>query len=105
MGEYLLTTPLPEQRNTGENLLVFCRVGPANGSSFMGFLLTGHWQNASAQAWWKFLRQEALVKLFVSLDFRLSGYVFFGAAISLVQNSGPNWQALVTDIAKETWTG
>ena len=78
MGGYLLTTPLPEQRNTGANLLVFCRVGPANGSSFMGFLLTGHWQNASAQAWWKFSRQEALVKLSVSLDFRLSAMYSLG---------------------------
>lgn len=68
MGEYLPTTLLPQPRNTGANSQEFYRAGLANGSSSMGFPLTGRWQNALVQAWWKFLRQEALVKLSVFLD-------------------------------------
>lgn len=84
MGEYLLTTMLPKQRNTGANSQGSYRGGLANGSSFMGFPLTGRWQNALVQAWWKFLRQEALVKLSVFLEFRLS-FKCFGIGLLFSQ--------------------
>lgn len=76
MGGYLLMTLLPKQRNTGANLQEFCQAGLEDGSSFMGFPLIGRWQSALAQAWWKFSRLEALVKLSVFLEFQLSSKSF-----------------------------
>lgn len=63
-------TPLPKQKSTGENSQVFFRAELVNGNNFVGFPSTGHWQSVLAQAWWKFLRQEALVKLSAFFDFR-----------------------------------
>ena len=82
-------TLLPKHRNTGANLQEFYRVGLANGSNFMGFPLTGRWQSALVQAWWKFLKQEALVKLSVLPDFRLSSKCFGTGPFSF-RNCLPN---------------